>query len=714
MLELTENQQRTLINILDTFVPQLSKVEAQALLRTYRDIHQRETFNSENLNTHLSASRQRQDEEKNEQQIRRLLQYAKFSTSNSIRSYKDDVFPFLNSLIPGHHGTLVKVIKMMGSSIGMCLLTKGKASTSFEEMTEHQRQALLLSWKSSKSTTHRFVYRLFCSTALFLTYRSNFASVLTSLGYCHPHLSHDHGLLSKKKAMASVIRYEEPLSPSLILPVTLATPDQVTDWMQNKVCFDTIIVGSGSAAGPCATQLAKAGKSVLVIEKGSYIHPIDMTQSPGYSHGYENGNYFFNNQCSTLGGGTRHSYGAYAKTPLYVLQDWKRRTNDGFDVVAFEEDLQAVYDHVGASSDSIIHTAPNRHIINGCNQLNLPVNMIPHSQLKNGGTNTNLWFHEAQAYGAKFLTETTVHQVLIRNGHAHGVECTISDGQHVSIYARTIIMAAGALHTPQVLQKSGLENKHIGQHLRVHPTVFVNGYFPENQNHCHGDGIPGLTASHHMKSPNCFGCRVEAPCIDPGLFAVTMNWHGGLHHKQSMLGYNHGCPLTVMGRDMNSTGSVISTTDGASTLVKFELSKHDQVILNDGVIRALNILVSAGARHLHTCHLEMSPFLFKTFEESSVNNHRYLKWLDGIRETGLSGADGLYSFHQMGSCRLGHSPKTSAVQLTGETWEIKNLYVADGSLMPSACGVNPIITIQTLALGVAKKVLQRLDSKTVL
>ncbi|CAO3590869.1 unnamed protein product [Absidia cylindrospora] len=514
MLELTENQQRTLMNVLNTFVPQLSKVEAQALLRTYRDIHRRETSTYENPNTQLSSSRQGRDEEK-EQQIRQLLQYAKFSTSNSIRSYKDDVRPFLNSLASGHHGTLAKVIKMMGSSIGMCLLTKGKASTSFEEMTEHQRQALLLSWKSSKSTTHRFVYRLLCSTALFLTYKSNFTFVLTSLGFYRPHQNHDDGLLSRKKAMASVMRYEEPLSPSLILPVTLSTPGQVADWVQNEVCFDAIIVGSGSAA------VSKSWKIVLVIEKGTYIHPIDMSQKPGYSHGYENGNYFstidgeLTMATSSTLGGTGHSYGAYVKTPLYVLQDWKKRTNDGFDVDAFEKDLQTVYDHVSASLDSIIHTAPNRHIINGCNQLNLPVNMVPHSQLKNGGTNTSLWFHEAQAYGAKFLTETTVHQVLIRHGHAHGVECTTSDGHHVTIYARTVIMAAGALHTPQVLQKSGLENKHIGQHLRVHPTVFVNGYFPEQQDHCHGDGGPGLTATHHMKSPNCFGCRVEAPCIEP-------------------------------------------------------------------------------------------------------------------------------------------------------------------------------------------------------
>jgi choline dehydrogenase-like flavoprotein len=62
-----------------------------------------------------------------------------------------------------------------------------------------------------------------------------------------------------------------------------------------------------------------------------------------------------------------------------------------------------------------------------------------------------------------------------------------------------------------------------------------------------------------------------------------------------------------------------------------------------------------------------------------------------------SGRLGLFSFHIMGSARLGNSPKTSATNPDGETWEVRNLFVMDGSSFPSASGVNPMITIEAIA-----------------
>ncbi|KAI8331902.1 hypothetical protein BC941DRAFT_151300 [Chlamydoabsidia padenii] len=552
----------------------------------------------------------------------------------------------------------------MGNGLGMCLLTKGRWSVGFDDMDDDQRQAVLLSWKTRKSP-HYWVYRLFCMTALFLTY--------------------------------SAIHHQD-------CPIHIPLTWPVAHWAGKQFRYDAILIGSGAAAGPCALELSKAGKSVLVIEKGSILNETRTNEPLGHLSGYDKKCYQTSLEGnliwaagSTFGGGTSISHGALVKTPLNVLQDWKRRTNEGFDVAAFEKDLQVVYDQLGTSSDHLDYTLPNRTLIHGCQQLGYPVSMMPHAT-----NDTSLWLQQAQSYGTQFLLDAQVTQILIRYGHADGVICTLSNGEQVTIQARTVIAAAGAIHTPALLLKSGLKNKHIGQHLRVHPTVFVNGYFPSSSSQ-QQDGT--LAATHHM---NSIGCRIEAPVLDPGLYATTMNWHGGLHHKQSMLGYADRCSFKVMGRDMHSTGS--TTKSGR---VKFDFSERDLDTLNQGVIRALDILVAAGARHLHTCHLDLEPFVFKSSESISTRHPRYLYWLEQIRHSGLTPADGIFSNHQMGSCRLGHSSKTSAVQLTGETWEVKNLYVADGSIMPSACGVNPILTIQTLALGVAKKVLLRLESKSI-
>ena len=68
---------------------------------------------------------------------------------------------------------------------------------------------------------------------------------------------------------------------------------------------------------------------------------------------------------------------------------------------------------------------------------------------------------------------------------------------------------------------------------------------------------------------------------------------------------------------------------------------------------------------------------------------------------------GLFSAHQMGTCRMGANPKTHVVSATGETHEVKNLYVADTSLFPRCSGVNPMLSVQALAYWVAGQIKAR-------
>lgn len=60
---------------------------------------------------------------------------------------------------------------------------------------------------------------------------------------------------------------------------------------------------------------------------------------------------------------------------------------------------------------------------------------------------------------------------------------------------------------------------------------------------------------------------------------------------------------------------------------------------------------------------------------------------------------------------MGVDPKSSAVDSCSETWEVEGLFVGDGSLMPSAPGVNPMVTIQSIAYCVANSVAESLEWK---
>jgi len=67
----------------------------------------------------------------------------------------------------------------------------------------------------------------------------------------------------------------------------------------------------------------------------------------------------------------------------------------------------------------------------------------------------------------------------------------------------------------------------------------------------------------------------------------------------------------------------------------------------------------------------------------------------------------ILAFHPLGTCRMAARRDDGVVDGSGEVFGVKNLYVADGSVVPTSLGVNPQVTIMTLATyiagGIAKK-----------
>ncbi|WP_197468857.1 GMC family oxidoreductase N-terminal domain-containing protein, partial [Alcanivorax sp. HI0083] len=71
----------------------------------------------------------------------------------------------------------------------------------------------------------------------------------------------------------------------------------------------------------------------------------------------------------------------------------------------------------------------------------------------------------AAAYGARIFSDTEVVKVRTRNGRASGVEARVTDpdsGAHVAdmqVDADLVVLAAGAIHSPLIMQRSGVEDR---------------------------------------------------------------------------------------------------------------------------------------------------------------------------------------------------------------------------------------------------------------
>jgi choline dehydrogenase-like flavoprotein len=70
-------------------------------------------------------------------------------------------------------------------------------------------------------------------------------------------------------------------------------------------------------------------------------------------------------------------------------------------------------------------------------------------------------------------------------------------------------------------------------------------------------------------------------------------------------------------------------------------------------------------------------------------------------------ADGQYrppTWHLLGTARMGDDPETSVTNLWHQSWDVPNLYIIDGSSMPTCAGVNPTSTISAMALRAAGRI----------
>jgi choline dehydrogenase-like flavoprotein len=182
---------------------------------------------------------------------------------------------------------------------------------------------------------------------------------------------------------------------------------------------------------------------------------------------------------------------------------------------------------------------------------------------------------------------------------------------------------------------------------------------------------------------------------------VALPWRSAADHLDLMKRLANLSLVGVLCRDTGDGGRVLLDRDG-SPRVRWRLSPADEARMHAGVVTAAQVLAAAGASEVFTLQ-HRRP----TYRPGDKEALRY--WLRTVRRTGFRpGRATLFSYHQMGSCRIGANPATSAVDPDHQTHELPGLYVADASLFPTASGVNPMLSVMALAHRAASLLAARL------
>lgn len=481
---------------------------------------------------------------------------------------------------------------------------------------------------------------------------------------------------------------------------------------------DVLIIGSGAGGGVMAGELSAAGLDVIVAEKGGYFAEADY-----HGREYASSEQMYEKRAllttadqsisllagSTLGGGTTVNWTTSLRPPEMVLREWQDEYGfDGATSAEFQRSLDAVSQRLHINTDESAPNTLNAHLENGCRQLGYDVTVIPRNVkgcedcgfcgygcpfgAKQGTLKTYL--QDAHQRGARILVQAQADRILIEHGTAQGAQLTVTDADGrshpVTVRARIVIAAAGAVHTPALLRRSGLSNAHIGANLHLHPATVIFSQFPEPVWGWRGAAQTRLSQHFADLDGRGYGVRLETAPIHPGLAASAFPWQSGAAHKRHMQRIAHYANIIVLTRDRYS--GRVTTDKYGQPVLHYRLHAYDANHMRHGLIEAVRIHQAAGAHTIHGPHQGMSSDdLLRQLQNAPFAPNTL----------------GLFSAHQMSSARIGGSSALGAVKPDGETYEVRGLFVADASVLPTATGVNPMLTIMGTAHYLAQGIKSR-------
>jgi len=314
------------------------------------------------------------------------------------------------------------------------------------------------------------------------------------------------------------------------------------------------------------------------------------------------------------------------------------------------------------------------------------------------------YLQDAYERGARIIVRGHVDRVIHQGGTVTGALASVEDAdghQHeVTIRAKAVIVSAGSIHTPALLMRSGLQNRNIGENLHLHPVTTATGEYTDPILPWQGAPQSRMLNQYIDLDGRGYGYRIETPAAQPGIIAATLPWRSGEQHHELMGYIHHFASFIVLTRDFHG-GRVRIDKDGKPVL-HYQLHPQDAHHMMHGLLEAFRIQVAAGARILYSPHAK--------YLTHQVNGQRGVeKFLATVEREGLRpNAYALFSAHQMSSCRIGGDVRRGAVKPDGETYEINNLFVADASVFPTASGVNPMLTIMGTAHFLAQQIKAKL------
>ncbi len=480
---------------------------------------------------------------------------------------------------------------------------------------------------------------------------------------------------------------------------------------------DVCIVGSGAGGAVLAAGLAAKGLDVIVVEEGHHFTRKDFTlqESDALPAMYQERATRASAdvaitvlQGRSVGGSTTVNWTTCFRTPQRILDHWAKV--HGIEGLDLDPHFEAVESRLSIQEwPAAAANANNRVISDGCGKLGWEWKSLKRNV--RGCANSGYcsvgcpvdgkqamgitYLQDAVAAGARVLSNVRVERFEVEGKRVVAVRGRVMtpaaaepDGAQIIIRPKIAVSSGGALNGPAMLLRSGLDaGGLVGRRTFIHPVVATLARYEAAVNPFWG--APQSIGSHQFfdRGDDKVGYFLEAAPLLPMLTAVAFPMFGA-ELNQAMGELPHLNALLALSVDgllpEDDGGTVTLRADGRPSL-DYPIRPFLKESFRHGTESMLKIQLASGCAEATTAHV--SPLRVKSVEELSKLDER---------EYGAH-RHAIFTAHQMGGCAMGKDPSKSVVDLEHRFRGVDNLFVVDGSVLPTSLGVNPSETIYGLA-----------------
>jgi choline dehydrogenase-like flavoprotein len=496
---------------------------------------------------------------------------------------------------------------------------------------------------------------------------------------------------------------------------------------------DIVVIGSGAGGAVVARELAEQGFDVLVLEEGPFVDPAEygkyrpmqtfrrMARAGGstVALGLWKTPTINILAGACVGGSSVLTGGVCFRVPNNVHEEWVT-------TLATDEVSAKAIDPFYARVEERIHveTVPedmrSRGTVlfnEGCKKLGFELKPLRRNTkgccgcarcnfgCPNGAKLSVdvSYLPQACERGARIHADHRVNRIVHLGADKVRVEGRLlSDADRdergkFTVDARAVVLAAGTMHTPAILRRSGMArgNRNLGRHLTLHPAYRAVGVYDERIEIW--KGALQSAYSDQFEDERLTFVSVAAPT---SVLAATMPGFG----PDLMDRVHNSSNISTFGFMVHDDGvGRVRRGFGREPVVTYGMSATDRAATRRGFELMGEILFASGAKEV------LLPIL----------GGPALRSMDEVRKYVHAGLDfrrlECLSFHPLGTARMATTPRDGVCDPNGLVFGTQNVWLADGSVLPTSVGVNtqvPIMAMATrIAFGIAETLRKRAPLK---